>query len=102
MFLRLFDNYLSVSVVLFIWLLSYACLVDGSQIVLKSDDELSITNDILSAAHEANVAKSCRSCQALLIPLKRLATIGDDRFVSTVTGICKARKVRLTACFRHW
>lgn len=51
------------------------------------------TNDLLEAAYNARVMKSCRSCQAILLPLKQLATIGDDSFVSAMVKICKARKV---------
>ncbi|EJC99307.1 sphingomyelin phosphodiesterase [Fomitiporia mediterranea MF3/22] len=66
----------------------------GSQTILNLDNEVSIENDILTAAREANTMKSCRSCQAMLIPLKRLATIGDGSFVSSMTRICKVRKLQ--------
>ena len=51
------------------------------------------TNDLLEAAYNARIMKSCRSCQAILLPLKQLATIGDDSFVSAMVKIFKARKV---------
>ncbi|OCB84000.1 sphingomyelin phosphodiesterase [Sanghuangporus baumii] len=71
-----------------------AQLVVGSQTVLHLEDAASITEDILLAARNASVTKSCRSCQALLIPLKRLAVLGDDSFVSSITRICKVRKLQ--------
>ncbi|KAL5481019.1 hypothetical protein ACEPAI_9960 [Sanghuangporus weigelae] len=82
---------------LFIYLVVVAQLVVGSQTVLQVEDAASITSiteDILLAARNASATKSCRSCQALLIPLKRLAVLGDDSFVSSMTRICKARKLQ--------
>ena len=58
------------------------------------------TDDILAAAHNASVLKNCASCQALLLPLKRLAAFGDKAFVSSMVKICKTRKVRAVACLR--
>ena len=52
------------------------------------------TDDILEAAHNASILKTCTSCQALLLPLKRLAALGDKAFVSSMVRICKTRKVR--------
>lgn len=51
------------------------------------------TDNILAAAHDASVFKNCASCQALLLPLKRLAGLGDKAFVSSMVKICKTRKV---------
>ncbi|KAI5120091.1 hypothetical protein M0805_001247 [Coniferiporia weirii] len=72
-------------------------LVLSSQTPFQLEDEsrlISIEEDILAAARDANAFKSCAKCQALLLPLKRLATIGDDSFVSAMTRICKARKLQ--------
>ncbi|THH05886.1 hypothetical protein EW145_g4471 [Phellinidium pouzarii] len=66
----------------------------GSQTSFELETPIAIEGDILAAARNANSAKSCRSCQALLLPLKRLAAIGDDSFVSTMTQICKTRKLQ--------
>ncbi|KAH8113916.1 sphingomyelin phosphodiesterase [Phellopilus nigrolimitatus] len=66
----------------------------GSQTVFELDASTPITDDILNAARNARTTKSCTSCQALLLPLKRLAAIGDDRFVSAMTRICKVRKLQ--------
>ena len=67
-------------------------LVFGLQKVFDLDANQP-TNDLLEAAYNARIMKSCRSCQAILLPLKQLATIGDDSFVSAMVKICKARKV---------
>lgn len=80
-----------------VWLVALVQLVAGSQTVLDLDNEASISEDILLAAKNASAVKSCRSCQALLIPLKRLAVLGDDSFVSSITRICKVRKVSTPA-----
>ena len=82
------------AIVLSSLLLVQAVLCRTTQVVFDVGSVDTNTDDILEAAHNASVLKTCTSCQALLLPLKRLAALGDKAFVSSMVRICKTRKVR--------
>lgn len=58
--------------------------------------------DMVRAAQRVGTMKSCRSCQALLFSLKRLASLGDEAFVNTLVRTCKNRKVRVESLKMVW
>lgn len=79
-------------------LLSQIAYGSPQQTVLQTGTDV-YTEDVLDAARNASTLKNCASCQALLLPLKRLAVLGDKAFVSSMVKICKARKVRGSRMF---
>lgn len=93
MHLHRLQSYGSCVMLLIFGLILLPQFVYGTQTILDVNFDKT-ENDILDAAYNARAVKTCRSCQALLLPLKQLANIGDDRFVSAMVKICKARKLQ--------
>lgn len=70
-------------------------LCDQAPFSITSSLSSELEHDIIEAARTAALMKSCRSCQALLFSMKRLASLGDDAFISTLVNTCKNRKVNV-------
>lgn len=66
-----------------LWVLFLPTFVAGDQIK-------DLTSEFLSAYLQM---KDCPSCHTTLVPLKKIAQLGDPVFVKTLTTICTTFKV---------
>ena len=62
-----------------------------------------VTGDLLSDIESAlENATDCASCHALLVPLQKLAHMGNGAFVNTMVSVCQDLEVSSLPFFRPY